>query len=188
MYRALPLLAALLVSACTPRYPVRTDFDPQIDFAAYRSYAFPVAPKPDTPDLLDNGLVHRRLEALFADQFDARGLTRQVDPANADLVIRYWITTKDRTDVIAPPWASPFYASYPYPNPYYAGRWASMYQDVIVRHRVEGTLVLDLIDRRSGALVWRSYAVGTLRGDLDRDLAALEAALIRALAEFPPAR
>jgi hypothetical protein len=174
-----------LLAACATRYPVRTDFDPTLDYSGYRSFALPMIAENATPDLIDNSLVQRRFATLFARALEGRGLAQAADPASADLLVRWWVTVKDRLDLVGAPVSAPYYFA-GHPAPYYGGRWAPMYEELMLRQRVEGTLVLDLVDRRSGELVWRSYSVGTLRGDLDRDLGRLEQALVRALADYPP--
>lgn len=185
---ALLVAASLALSACSVRYDVRTDFDPEADFARFHSYAFAPRPKQDTPDILDNSLVRKRLDALFARHLTARGLRAAADPAAADLTVRYWIAARERTDVSSIPSAAPFLGPYPYrgPYPFWGARWAPMYDDVIVQHYTEGTLVLDLVDAKSESLVWRAYVVGRISTDQDAAYAALDEALERAFAVFPP--
>src|SRR5688572_26788021 len=94
MVLALALLPVLALEGCVAKYDVRTDSDPAIDFSAYKSFAIPPRTQPDTPDILDNSLVRKRLEAIFIDELNARGLVSATDPAAADLLVRYWVTTE----------------------------------------------------------------------------------------------
>lgn len=185
MRRLLMLFCLLPLAGCGIRYDVRTDFDPAADFKSYRSFSIAPRDQPDTPNELDNSLAMKRIEAIVVRQLGARGLTRAAE--GADLTVRFWVTARERTEVSSVPVMSPFHGPYAGPFPYSYGRWGPMYNDVIVRNRVEGTLVLDLLDpRRNGELVWRSYVVGTLQSDRDKSFAALEEALTRGLAGFPP--
>ncbi len=186
----LPLFLAL--AACAPRYDVRTDHDPAIDFAAYKTFAIPPRPKPDTPDILDNSLVRKRLEGMFAKHLSARGLVLAAEHDPADLLVRYWVTTEAKTDISTVPSAGvmvtpgPYgYGGYPVAYPYWGGRWGSMYQDVIVRNYTEGTLVLDLVDRARDELVWRAYVVGTLSRERETMYELVDEALGRAFRELP---
>ena len=187
--RRLLFLLCLPLAACGIRYDVRTDFDPAVDFSSYRSFSVPPRDRPDTPNALDNSLTMKRIEAMVVRQLEARGLTRVA--ADADLTIRFWVTSRERTEVSSVPVMSPFYGPYmgPFPYPYSFGRWGPMYDEVVVRRHEEGTLVLDLLDpRRNGELVWRTYVVGRLQRDRDEAFAALEQALARGLADYPPRR
>ncbi len=187
----LPLLLAL--AACAPRYDVRTDHDPAIDFAAYKTFAIPLRPKADTPDILDNSLVRKRLEGMFAKHLSARGLVLAAEHDPADLLVRYWVTTEAKTDVSTVPTAGvmvapgPYgYGAYPGAYPYWGGRWGSMYQEVIVHDYTEGTLVLDLVDRARDELVWRAYVVGKLSRERETMYELVDEALGRAFLQFSP--
>lgn len=190
--RALLLLPLLLLTGCVPRYDVRTDHDPAIDFAAYKTFAIPPRPKPDTPDILDNSLVRKRLEGMFASHLGARGLVLAAEHDPADLLVRYWVTTEAKTDVTTLPSSPLIVAPGPYGHghpgvyPYWGGRWGPMYQDVIVRDYTEGTLVLDLVDRTRDELVWRAYVVGTLSRERETMYELVDEALARAFLDFPP--
>ena len=187
--RLLVLALMLLATGCVAKYDVRTDSDPAIDFSAYKSYAIPPRAKPDTPDILDNSLVRKRLETIFVKALNARGLTAAADPAAADLLVRYWVTTEAKTDISTVP-SAPYAYGYGYgaPYPYYGGRWSPMYQDVIVRDYTEGTLVLDLVDRSRDELVWRAYVVGTLSRERETVYQLVEEAVGRAFEDYPPKR
>ena len=190
--RVLVLLSALLpilaLEGCVAKYDVRTDSDPAIDFSAYKSFAIPPRPKPDTPDILDNSLVRKRLEGMFAKELTGHGLAPVADAAAADLLVRYWVTTEAKTDISTVPSAGPYGYGYGYgsPYPYWGGRWGPMYQDVIVRDYTEGTLVLDLVDRQRDELVWRAYVVGTLSRERETVYELVEEALGRAFEDYPP--
>jgi Domain of unknown function (DUF4136) len=185
----LPLLLAL--ASCAARYDVRTDRDPAIDFSVYQTFAIPPRPKADTPDVLDNALVRKRLEGMFAKHLSARGLVLAPEADPADLLVRYWVTTEAKTDVSTVPAAGvmmgpgPYGYGYPSAYPYWGGRWGSMYQDVVVRNYTEGTLVLDLVDRAKDELVWRAYVVGTLSRERETMYELVDEALGRAFRELP---
>jgi hypothetical protein len=187
------LAASLALAGCVAKYDVRTDVDPAIDFAQYRSFAIPPRPTADTPDILDNSLVRKRLERLFAQHLAERGLVHAPEQDPADLLVRYWVTTVQKTDITTVPAAGAMVAPYPYgaygyPGPYWGGRWGSMYQDVIVRDYTEGTLVLDLVDRKRDELVWRAYVVGTLSHERETMYQLVDEALARAFKDFPSQR
>jgi hypothetical protein len=180
------IVPLLLLGGCAVRYEVKTDHDPAADFTAYRSYSLPPRERADTPNEFDNSLVLKRIEGMVVRHLEARGLTR-AEVGASDLTVRFWLTAEKRTDISTVP-SSPFYGPWaaPYPYPYDYGRWGPMYNDVIVRNYVEGTLVLDLVDAKRNELVWRAYVVGTVSRDREQAFAALDEALLRALQGYPP--
>jgi hypothetical protein len=182
----IPLVLSL--AGCALRYDVKTDHDPAVDYAAFRSYALPPRERGDTPNEFDNSLTLKRIEGMVVRHLEARGLSR-AEPGAADLTVRFWLTAEKKTDISTVP-SSPFYGPWgaPYPYGYDHGRWGPMYNDVIVRNYVEGTLVLDLVDAKRGELVWRAYVVGTVSRDREEAFAALDEALLRALMDYPPGR
>lgn len=177
---------AIVLAGCALRYDVKTDFDPAVDHAAYRSFALAPRDRGDTPDQFDNSLTLKRIEAMVVRHLEARGIAR-AEPGAADLTVRFWLTAEKKTDISTVP-SAPFYGPWgaPGPYPYDYGRWGPMYNDVIVRNYVEGTLVLDLVDAKRGELVWRTYVVGTVSRDREEAFAALDEALARAFAGYPP--
>jgi hypothetical protein len=174
---------ALLAAGCATRYEVRTDWDETADYAALRSWTFAAVEPRDTANPLDNSLVRKRVDALLAKHLDAEGLTRAAEGAQADIAVRYWLGTRERRriDRVA--------GSYHYWDPWgprWVGRWAPFHDDVIVTNYTQGTVVVDLIDQRRNALVWRAYLVGTLSDDRKRTYESLDAALAQAFQGYPP--
>ena len=105
----------------------------------------------------------------------------------------FWVATQEKTDIStipASPFVAPWPAAYPtaYPGayPYNYGRWGPMYNEVVVHNYTEGSLVLDLVDTQRDELMWRAYIVGTVVRDRDQAFAALDEALARAFAAYPP--
>lgn len=192
MRTLLLLTLSLSLSSCATRFDVRTDLDPAVDFSTYKTFAIPPRPKAesgDTPDVLDNALVRKRLEGLFTKHLSARGLLPAAQHDAADLHVRYWVTTEAKTDIDTVPSAigPGLYGGYGYPgpHPYWGGRWGPMYQDVIVSNYTEGTLVLDLVDRARNELVWRAYIVGRLSRERETMYELADEALGRAFQALP---
>jgi hypothetical protein len=178
------LLTALLIGlvGCATRYEVRADWDEATDFSVYRTWAFPADKPPDTAGMLDNTLVRRRIENLLAARLAAEGLTMAEAPARPDLVVRYWLGTRDRVRVDrvgASPFAHPW-------GPRWSGRWTTWHEETVVREYVEGVLVIDLVDARRDELVWRAYLAGALEPDRERLYTDLAAALDQAFQSYPP--
>jgi hypothetical protein len=61
-------------------------------------------------------------------------------------------------------WYRPYYYAYGAPFSYYAGT------SVEREHYKEGTLIVDLVDRRSKQVVWRGFGVGEVHKDRQKDV------------------
>ena len=57
--------------------------------------------------------------------------------------------------------------------------------DVRVTEYTQGTFIIDMIDPQRNASIWRSVTQSKLKEENIRDQAALDAAAIRVLANFP---
>jgi hypothetical protein len=62
-------------------------------------------------------------------------------------------------------WYRPYYYADGAPFAYYGGMTAASQE-----HYKEGTLIIDLIDRRSKKVVWRGYGVGEVHHDHQKDI------------------
>jgi len=155
----LPSLAALLLLAgCATGPRVTADSDPEVDFAAYRTFAFyqPLA-------LEDSGyttLLSGSLKAEARRQMEARGYV--FDEATPDLRINMNAFVEERTDVISTP-SVDFAWYYSYRARSYVA--VPFFRDdrQLVRYR-QGTVNVDLVDAAANRLVWEGVAVGSATG------------------------
>jgi len=185
-----------LTTGCATNY--RNDFDSTADFSKYRTYGYLGGQEIEKTGLLENSLVRKRVETLISRQLQARGLQEVPLDQNPDLTVLYWVGVKDKEQVST----VPSYPSYPaygagrgygYPGrggygayPYWSGRWAPAYNDVVVTNYREGTLIIDLLDARTKNLVWRTYLVRVLSDDPEKNLRGADKDLEKAFLEYPP--
>jgi hypothetical protein len=166
---------------------VRTDFDPEVDFGRYATYAWleePVraeAPTSPADELVDpfarNSLLDKRVRRAVDRELEARGYR----PAGQDMPafrVQYHVILESRTKIRSYPGA--YYGGYRghgYYGAYGGGTYSYDYK--------EGTLIVDVIDARSDRLAWRGWAIGTSR-DGYYDEQAVSEAVSAIMAEFPP--
>jgi hypothetical protein len=156
MRRHPPMLAALLlgtlafVLTAAPAafaQTVKTDYDKKTDFHKYKSFAFRKGTDAPTP------FAQQRIEGAIATQLKARGMSPGETP---DLLIftHTQLSKEKRMDV-----SSFGYGGYPG----WSG-WGGAYgsSSVTVSEIPMGTVVVDLVDAPSNALVWRGVATDTL--------------------------
>ena len=179
----LPLL--LILSACqTPQ--LQRDFDPNRDFAAYRSWSWQkpaVQYKPDDPRLKSD-LTDQRIRTAISQQLDQRGLRPAAANTPGDLKVQVWMIVDNRQQQVSTqlggawgdPWSGGFWG-----GPSYVETRTLDYQ--------VGTLQIDLLDGKDGKLVWRGSTEQVLRNPhpspSERE-AAIRRSVEDVLSQYPP--
>lgn len=92
-----------------------------------------------------NEITAEQLRAATEAALSAKGYRRVDDPADADLIVTYSVITAAHVEGNLDSWGGP--------GPLLAG--GSDYR-LTTSRKLQGTLVLDLIERRSGRLVYRA--------------------------------
>lgn len=167
-------LAPLLLAACASAPTVHTDFDPAVSFANYHTYAWRQQPP------VSNPLVQQRLVAAIDAQLRAKGWTPAPE-ATADIALVGNVATREEqtldTFYNGPDWGDWGWRGI---NGY-AG-----YRTTRVSTYTIGTLVLDMFDTKTKQAVWRGTAEGTVPGTPEKVNAAVQSAVDRMFAKFPP--
>jgi hypothetical protein len=178
------MLAGLLALAgCATR--VSSDFDRDAVFAYYNTFDWLSPPAraseevrsdtdPDGP-FERNSLLDKRIRSAVNANLTARGF-RYLESGEADFRMNYYVRFKDK-----------LYATgndFGYWGRYYRGGFGSGF-NYSVRQYQEGTIILDIIDRKQDQLVWRGWAV-TRSSDGNLDEAEVSRAVARILERFPP--
>jgi Domain of unknown function (DUF4136) len=185
------MLARILVSSLLLASPavalasdVRVDFDRHKDFSKYRTYTVEIGPLVRIDGVVDeqNTLAESRLRQAVACELQARGL--EPDETSANLVVRVSGRDTERTEIINTGW--PTYRGY------WGSRWGwgrrygywgnPYYGDVWTRRYVEGALTVDVIERNTGALVYRARVTDEVGKDLDKQVMKV---MDRAFNKFP---
>jgi hypothetical protein len=135
-----------LALACSS-LSVRSDWDPEADFSALRSWAWlePSGEDPGHP-LLRSPLLHDRVRRAVEAELAARGY-EQAPAERADFRVGYHLSLEQKLD------------TYTIDHTYGYGRWGVWtYPETYVQEYQEGTLILDVVDARRGKLAWRGWA------------------------------
>lgn len=180
---AASLILTLLLSACSS-LQTQYDYDPDIDFSQYKSFAWvDTSDKQNTPYHLD-GLMDQRVKSAVNTELQAKGF-KQVAKTEADLLVNYLTKVDKKMNV------DTFNTQYGY-YPYY-GRFGMTpmtdHQAVVSEYKV-GTLIIDLVDRKTGHLVWRGSVEKTLdenSNDTPQQRAAkISEAVNKVFINYPP--
>ena len=163
------LALALGLSACS-NYTYHAVSNKKLN-SNYQSFAWLPESKSKASKIYDNDVATDRIVEATSTALENRGL--KLDNKNPDLLIKYTAsvntTTKQYSD---PVYYNPparyvprvafsrgrafYYYSYINPYPVYVG---SEMRKINVK---EGSVMIDLIDRKSGKLIWRGWAEGEI--------------------------
>ena len=186
--RAIPsIMAALLLLAATACSTVRTnyDFDPSVDFGAWRSYAwYPDEEPPTGNPRLDNPLVHERIEAAIDDTLALRGYKR-VEGGDPDFYVNYHLSTEQKLDVQT---MDRGYGA-GYGRAWRGYGWGGVgWTETRVEQYDEGALIIDFLDFGSRKLAWRGSGRRRLARNPspEKTTERVKAAVAEIIEQFPP--
>ena len=169
---------ALLLGACATQPNTYSQMDPTADFSQYRTYAFYDQPATDNAEY--ESLVTYFLKVSVAQQLDARGMS--YDPENPDVVVNFFINTKEKVSSRSVPTMSGYYG---WRDPFY-GPWPGYAYETRIDQYTEGTLTIDVADAKAKKLVWEGAVVGRVTDDFIRNLeASLDEAVAAIFTEYP---
>jgi hypothetical protein len=142
----LTLLATILLLAA-PAWAGRTtaDYDPDADFAGYRTYAW----KDGTPAKSD--LMHKRIVSAIESQLESLGMTES--DGDPDVYVLYHVALSEERRIDVDEFG-------------YTRRWRYPVATTVDVYDVKiGTLIVDLLDGTSEEGVWRGFAERELSGN-----------------------
>lgn len=151
--RALFVATALCAGLACSTLKVSDDYDPAVDFAKYRSYAWlPDQPGPTGRPRLDSPLVQERIRKAIDAALAGKGYSESAQ--SPDFLVRYDLTAERRVDVSS--YDTPYYTRYGY---------RMVLPETVVREYDVGSLIVDVADAREKKVVWRGIAEARLRGE-----------------------
>ncbi len=154
------------------------DFDPDIDFSKFKTFAYIGGVENLVAIEMNPDLINIRFHHMVIRELEKKGL-HEVNPGQkSDLIVRYWANPETQVDVaVMGNWGAY--------GPFIGGNWSYLYNSVTSTNRHLGTLILDLIDPKAKALVWRIYLVRKM-GDPDKDPKKAEDEFTNSFKSFPP--
>ena len=130
----------LLYTSCSS-IKVSTDYETQTNFKHYKTFAF-YKKGIDKAPISD--IDKRRILRAIETELEAKGMTKSKEP---DVLISIFTKARQQVDVYENNW-------YPY---YY-----SPYNRTQIHKYTEGTLLIDVIERKGKKLVWQGVGSGFL--------------------------
>ena len=169
--------------ACTT-IDVKTDFDPSADFTRFHTFAFAGLTDITKTGLLDNSLTRKRIETGVSRELTQKGLREVKMDEHPDLLVHYWLGTKDKQRVQGTT-SGPTGGYY---GGYYGGGygWGASYNTVTTYEYTEGTLVVDLVEPVKKELQWRATMVAVLEDTAQENIELGNKAITKAFENYPP--
>lgn len=164
------LIAGGALVGCGPNIHVHTSYDERADFRSYGTFAMlePDRALPTDPDV--DPFLMQRLRRMVRETMLARGF-REAAPEAAELRVGVMAVVRGRIVV--------------YPSSFgYGYRWGSPWRGYDVREYDEGTIVIDLIDARQRAVVWRGTGTRVVTSRTSEE--DLREVVWEILDEYPP--
>lgn len=171
------ILIVMLVGCSTTYNAVSSDYDRSVDFTKYKTFAW-LPDKSDTTNTrYNNEIIRNNIRNYFGQCISDRGYT--FDAESPDLLLQLVITNAKKERVITSYPSSYYYSPYYYGSHYYSpyrfGYYYNYYPSygygysrfygnstTQKQEYVNGSITLNLIDRKENKLVWS----GTAEGDI----------------------
>jgi hypothetical protein len=171
----------LLTVACAPSIDVRTMATPDASFSALHSFRMLPTParrdgRPSTgadDPMINNSIANRAIRDEIVRALQDRGYS--LDERNADFVVAFYATTRDKLDV----------TQWDYGYPIRPGR--PPYPVQTITQYTEGSVVIDMIKPGVGDLLWRGEGRIALSDDAAETVKQLAKTANAIVGKFPHA-
>lgn len=176
------LIAAVLgLTACATGPTVRTDHDPTVSFAQYKTWSFfqPIAMEQSGY----SSWISERVRADVRKEMDACGYRYQAE--GADLLVNFQGIVQDKNAVWSMPQSSiEYFYSYRHRAYFAVPVW---YNETQVSTYREGTLTVDLVDAKGNRMVWTGSASSPVRSKTtpEKKMAEIDQAITSIFAQYP---
>jgi hypothetical protein len=171
------LVASLLIQCSS--VTVKTDFDPEYDFATFKKYRWANAQEINPDDeLAKNPLIYKRVQAAVNEELNAKGL-ELTEGEDFDFVMLAHAGVKERQQV---------HQTGGYHGGWYDPYWGPYGGQTHVSYYEVGTLVLDVVHWENKELAWRGMGSSMLEDydDQEKVTQYINNWVGKIMAEFPP--
>jgi len=157
-----------------------TDFNPNLDFSKYKTFAYIGGVESLVRMQLNPELLNNRIHSAVVRELTAKGL-REVQPQeNPDLAVRYWVEAEFNAQVTGT-------ADWGVYGSYYSGYWTVMYTTMSTPVTHKGVLGIELIDAKARDLAWRLFvSEKIIHNDPDKIWKTAESNIKKAFKSYPP--
>ena len=161
------LVLGLLAAQGAHAQKVTIEFDQTLDFSRYKTFAIRDGQLNSRNPALNSELVKKQIEVDIQNDLTAKGLT-MVTSGPADLNVRYTFGAARKTELEA-----------------YPAGWYGMGTRYVRVPYSEGTLVIDMRDPTTRALVWRTIAAED-KSDASKIEGKINDMVKKSIDKYPP--
>jgi Domain of unknown function (DUF4136) len=148
------VVMAISITSCSS-VKIAYDFDKQVDFTKFKTYAFTEEVAKLPLDDLNRDRLIRAVETELA----AKGFTKSDNP---DVLIDIFLTAKKRTEAVANTTGTGGYGGY-YGRYGYGGGFSTT--TVSYTDYVDGTLLVNMVDKSTEKIAWQGRGTKTIDED-----------------------
>jgi hypothetical protein len=177
---AIPLILFLLILAPLAMAKKSVDFDPNLDFSKFKTFAYIGGSNMLEFRQLNPDYITDKVHSGVAQALTARGLKEVKPDQQPDLVVRYWANSQSQI-------VSPDVGSWVQYGQYVSDYWAYTYDLMKSESSLDATLVIDLIDPKRKDLAWRLYLEQKIGGD-DSIWPKVLGEISKGFASYPPSK
>lgn len=159
--RTAMLAAALSLVGCASTPRTYSNIDRSADFARYSTFGF--FDKLSTDKEQYESMESNFLKVAVSQEMDRRGFRYADDP---DLLINFYVNTEEKISSRSGPTIGAYYG---YRRSRYDA-WGGYGYETRVDQFTEGTLNIDVVDAKTGKLVWEGIVVGRVTEKVLRNL------------------
>lgn len=152
---------------------VHSSYDPSQDFTKYKTFCWLNGCEftYSGPTYLNDSLLREKIKNSIVAELADKGITQNND--NPDLLIDFHITVKNESTIVYHRDDDINYDFKPFVD-----------EEII--NYLKGTIVIDMVDKSAGKMVWRSEAIGYMDVHPDLSEKNIRKGIAIALKKFPP--
>lgn len=165
------ILLVLVMTSCSS-VKVATDYDREVNFNQYQTYAF-FKPGIDKAEISD--LDKKRILRAIDSEMQQKGLTKSENP---DVLVSIFTKTKENVNIYNNPYG------YGYGWGWHPWYWGSGHNTI--NRTTEGTLYIDLVDADRKELVWQGMGTAALASKVDKKQERINEIVREIMEKYPP--
>ena len=174
--RRIAIVVILACVAITPAFALKVyvDFDKDVDFGAYRTFAFDA--DHERTLMAYSPLMHERVIGLIRQRLTDGGLVETAE--NPDVYVTYQVSVREEMQLETVNMGYSYGPGWGY-NPYYAWHGSIGTSSTRAYKYAVGTLLLDIWQADGEKLVWRASAEDTVSESPEKGIKKIEKALYK---------